>query len=554
MTSPVAQTSHFDDWCPGNPDSSDPVSGFTPRELIAAALSLGAQEVVGWSQEEEDLAAEATSIPRTSVMALASAIRRGNDPLGETFCSIYRAQERRSRGATYTPSGIIRAMVNWAEGLGVPDRVIDPGSGSGRFLLQAGRRFKQSELIGIEVDPLASLLARANLATCGFGDRARIILGDYRSALIPPILGRSLFIGNPPYVRHHLIESRWKHWLTDEAARRGLDASQLAGLHVYFFLATVAKAKPGDFGTFITAAEWLDVNYGQLLRDLFLSDLGGSSITVIEPEALPFADAAATAAITTFEIGTRRRSVILKRASSLDELCRPGPAHEIRRERLEAERRWTHLTRPSRRRPAGYVELGELCRVHRGQVTGANRIWIAGPHSEDLPESVLYPSVTKARELFEAGVLLENTAGLRCVIDLPVDLDAFDIGDRRRVEQFLARARRLGADQGYIATTRKAWWSVGLRKPAPILATYMARRPPAFVRNRADARHINIAHGLYPREPLDELILLSLTSYLSNATTTADGRTYAGGLTKFEPREMERLMIPGPELLRQQLQ
>ena len=35
-------------------------------------------------------------------------------------------------------------------------------------------------------------------------------------------------------------------------------------------------------------------------------------------------------------------------------------------------------------------------------------------------------------------------------------------------------------------------------KPPPIMATYMARRPPAFVRNLADARYINIAHGIYP--------------------------------------------------------
>ena len=27
-----------------------------------------------------------------------------------------------------------------------------------------------------------------------------------------------------------------------------------------------------------------------------------------------------------------------------------------------------------------------------------------------------------------------------------------------------------------------------------------------------------------------------------------DGRTYAGGLTKFEPREMERLAVPDPFL------
>jgi len=77
----------------------------------------------------------------------------------------------------------------------------------------------------------------------------------------------------------------------------------------------------------------------------------------------------------------------------------------------------------------------------------------------------------------------------------------------------------------------------------------MARRPPAFVRNLADARHINIAHGLYPREPLAERVLRRLVSYLASMTNVADGRTYAGGLTKFEPREMERILVPSPELL-----
>jgi hypothetical protein len=78
----------------------------------------------------------------------------------------------------------------------------------------------------------------------------------------------------------------------------------------------------------------------------------------------------------------------------------------------------------------------------------------------------------------------------------------------------------------------------------------MARRPPAFVRNLIDAQHINIAHGLYPRDPLAPKVLDRL-AYLAKATDVRHGRTYAGGLTKFEPREMERLLVPGPELLSQ---
>jgi hypothetical protein len=138
------------------------------------------------------------------------------------------------------------------------------------------------------------------------------------------------------------------------------------------------------------------------------------------------------------------------------------------------------------------------------------------------------------------------------VIDLPLDLSVFDGEERNEIERFLRKAKHAGADRGYVAENRKAWWSVGLREPAPILATYMARRPPAFVRNRAEVRHINIAHGLYPREALQEETLLALVKYLNKAISVIEGRTYAGGLTKFEPREMERLAVPTPAVLSQE--
>jgi hypothetical protein len=77
----------------------------------------------------------------------------------------------------------------------------------------------------------------------------------------------------------------------------------------------------------------------------------------------------------------------------------------------------------------------------------------------------------------------------------------------------------------------------------------MARRPPSFIRNLCGARHINIAHGLYPREHLNTKTLDSIVLWLRNNVSVSSGRTYAGGLTKFEPREIERLLIPSLEML-----
>jgi methylase of polypeptide subunit release factors len=527
----------------------------TEAALVRAVVALGPHAVGDVSRLEQRLIASKANVrefPRKLVADLRRRIRAGEDPLGDSFVRIRSPADRRPLGATYTPQSIVTLMLDWASEQSAgkrPVRVIDPGVGSARFLLEAGRRFPRARLIGVEIDPLAALIARANLATHGMAGRARIVLSDYRAITLPTVNGRSLFIGNPPYVRHHLIDATWKDWLVEKAASLDLSASQLAGLHVHFFLATALASKADDLGVFITAAEWLDVNYGRLVRDLFLGPLGGQDLLVLEPTVRAFADAATTAAITTFSIGNTPASISLNRVDSIDDVERIGHGRLVHRDRLAAESRWSHLSRPTRQVRANYVELGEVCRVHRGSVTGANKTWIAGDHSADLPDSVLFPTVTKARELIAAGEVLSSANRLRRVIDLPVDLDGFGPDDRRAIERFLRKAREQGAHTGYIARHRKAWWSVGLREPPPIMATYMARRAPAFVRNRAEARYINIAHGLYPRERLSEKSMVNLVRYLSGAICVSEGRTYAGGLTKFEPREMERILVPAPDLL-----
>jgi hypothetical protein len=522
----------------------------TEYHLKAAALRLGAKNIDGWSAAEAALVRNIDLLDAEAAATLAKEIKRGGDPLGATFCYLRSAKVRRDKGATYTPPYVAHTMSDWAKRQNFkPTRIIDPGAGSARFLLSAAKRFPKAELIGIEIDPLAALIARANLATAGLANRAQIIVGDYRNVILPEHDGRTLFIGNPPYVRHHELDAVGKNWLTAEAKKLGFPASQLAGLHVHFFLATALKAKQDDAGIFITSAEWLDVNYGKLVRELFLNDLGGQGITVLEPTSRTFEDAATTAAITQFVVGAKPSRIRLSRVQSPDQRNALTGGKLIHRNRLEVESRWSHLTKRGRNIPEGYVELGELCRVHRGAVTGANRIWVAGPHSRDLPESVLFRSITRAKELFSAGVALADATALKDVIDIPQDLSLLEGEDRKAVDRFLKQAKQAGADAGYVAKNRRAWWSVGLRLPAPILATYMARRPPAFVRNMADARHINIAHGLYPRDPLTPALLDRLARFLSTSVSTEQGRTYAGGLTKFEPREMERIAVPSPEML-----
>jgi hypothetical protein len=341
-----------------------------------------------------------------------------------------------------------------------------------------------------------------------------------------------------------------KAWAQVAAARAGVPISGLAGLHAYFFLATALHGRAGDVGCFVTSSEWLDVNYGEVIRRLLLDGLGGRAIHVLKPKSLPFDSTATTAAVTCFEMGSRPASIRIRMVNDATELAPLTAGRPIGRERLLEARRWLPLIRSKPVIPDGYVELGEVCRVHRGAVTGSNATWIVSASADcRIPERYQFPSITKARELIRAGERLNGTGDLRRVIDLPIDLDELDSSELRVVERFLKIVKASGAADGYVTQNRKAWWSVGLREPAPILATYMARRAPAFVRNVADARHINIAHGVYPIVPLPDYALDRLATALRGSDSVGLGRTYAGGLVKFEPREMERIPVPSLERL-----
>jgi hypothetical protein len=74
----------------------------------------------------------------------------------------------------------------------------------------------------------------------------------------------------------------------------------------------------------------------------------------------------------------------------------------------------------------------------------------------------------------------------------------------------------------------------------------MARRPPAFALNPDGLAVINIAHGLYPVRPMTAGQLAALVAHLNASASTyrGAGRTYHGGLEKFEPSEMEALLVP----------
>jgi hypothetical protein len=167
------------------------------------------------------------------------------------------------------------------------------------------------------------MIARRNLAAAGFEDRFGILLADCRDLKLPPAAGKTLYVGNPPDVRHHLVLAKWKT-MADPRRRAALGPTpaNLRACMCTSFWRPCCKLWLAISGRLSPPPKWLDVDYGPLMRAMFLNGLGGQSLTVVEPMAKPFSDAATTAAISTFQIGSKPKNI----SHSEGRQCQPGRA------------------------------------------------------------------------------------------------------------------------------------------------------------------------------------------------------------------------------------
>lgn len=518
--------------------------------LVSVAATI-ASDAALTQQEFDVVQAHSVSVSSELVMFAVEAIRAGTDPLGTAYCIVKSPKERRDTGQTFTPIEAVTGMFSWAESQGEIARIVDPGAGSGRFVLHGLRHNVRAVGVAAETDPMVALMLRANAAALDVADRLRIHLDDYRTLELDSIDGQTLFIGNPPYVRHHDIEPRWKDWYSNTLKQLGHASSQLAGLHLHFFVKTLSLAKLGDIGCFLTAAEWLDVNYGQSLRDLLTNGLGGRAVFVVSPEVPVFGDAMVTACITCFAPGSEDTEIEFKNIASASGLLELSGGHYAQKVRAKSERSWSILLRNTESvRTEGFVNLGELFQVRRGQVTGKNSVWVTSDNRFGLPDEFLVPSITNATDIIYApNNRIDDLSVLRRVVALPASLDDLTDPKRGAVLEFLDWARSEDADKGFVARNRKPWWKVNMTSIPQVVVTYMGRRPPVFAINTAGASLINVAHGLYPKVALGADALEWLVTWLNTNVRQDSGRVYAGGLTKFEPSEVMRLQVPGVPML-----
>jgi hypothetical protein len=525
-------------------------------DVVRAAIDLGARRRGGRrSTAENRLVARALRrhpLDQNQRATLAAAIKAGEDPLGDALQALYNREHRRKTGAFYTPTIMVRPMVAWVLRQH-PDLVVDPGCGSGRFAAEVARRSPNMRLLAVDKDPAATLVTRANLAVLN-ASRYTVRHTDFLDiqTVRPNRRTRVGFVGNPPFVRHHAFRRGLKKFGLQLAKDAGHQSVMTVGLHMLFFAKTKTLALPGDIGCYVTSAEWLDNRSGLLVRQLFLNGLGGSAVTVVDPETFVFAGVKTTAAVTRFAVGgpggDRRFSVAVPLADIGLHLSGDS-GHLVSSERLTWARGWTDaVNNPDAVEYRGPT-IGDLFKVSRGTATGSNAFFaLTAERAAELGLAKYgIPTVTRAEEIINAGGELRRRASLKVVLDIP---KALARREDSALDAYLRTGEKRDENGGIVALgsnaqKRKPWWALNVSKPS-IVATYMARRPPVFATNPDGLGILNIAIGLVPRVSLTKKQLREVVDALNTAAASFESHavTYFGNLKKFEPKTVASLPLP----------
>lgn len=474
--------------------------------------------------------------------------------------------ERNQLGQFATPTALAQDIVAFAETLlpsGASIRFLDPAIGTGSFysaLLNVFPKKRIREATGFEIDPqygepAARLWANTDLS---------LRLADFTQQEPEPRF--NLLICNPPYVRHHHLDS-------DEKARLQLRSQQacgtkiagLAGLYCYFLGLSHAWLAEGAVSGWLVPSEFMDVNYGQAVKRYLLGHVTLLRIHRFDPNDVQFADALVSSAIVWFrnEPPPKDYSVSFTFGGTLK---KPKIAREVSAKALAHETKWTRFPVADVRARSDVPTVSDFFRIKRGIATGDNSYFILDEQeiaARRLPLECFRPILPSPRYV-KGNEITADARGVplleRRLFLLDPKLPEDEIARRYpALGAYLAEGRERGLHERYLCRHRSLWYGQEARPPAPIVCTYLGRgdtksgRPFRFILNQSQATIANVYLAMYPTQALAQALarepaLIRRAWQVLNRITPeellGEGRVYGGGLHKLEPKELANVPVP----------
>src|SRR5262245_36577344 len=441
-------------------------------------------------------------------------------------------------------------------------RFIDPAIGTGAFYSALLNTFPASRIEdarGFELDPHYGGPAAQLWKDTGL----KLELGDFTRKQAQRF---NLLICNPPYVRHHHLSNADKASLQLRSLQScGEKIGGLAGLYCYFLGLAHAWLEPNGLSGWLIPSEFMDVNYGGVLKRYLLGRVTLLHIHRFDPNDMQFADALVSSAVVWFRNAAPPdgHHVLFTFGGTLE---RPVLSKMVPAASLARERKWTRFPACGLRPSAGSPVIADFFRIKRGLATGHNGYFILSAEelkTRMLPEHCFRPILPSPRYLRTDEVTADakgNPLLERRLFLLDPTHGEDEIRERfPELWSYLEAGKAAKFHERYLCRRRSPWYAQENRPPAPIVCTYLGRedaksgRPFRFILNHSEATAANVYLAMYPLPSLsralamDPQLIRRIWQVLNSLTPDqllGEGRVYGGGLRKLEPGELSNVPVP----------
>ncbi len=475
-------------------------------------------------------------------------------------------EERNIMGQFSTPIALSKGILEHAEKL-LPKKelvsFLDPAIGTGSFYSALNQVFDANRVlksVGYEIDEHYGLPSKEIWE----GFPLEYLLGDFTKTDAPENEDDkfNLVICNPPYVRHHHLGSDKQRLKKETFRLSNMSLSGYSGLYCYFMGLAHPWMKKDGIAGWLIPSEFMDVNYGQGVKNYLLNEVTLLQIHRFDPKDIQFNDALVSSAVVWFKNKKPSKShkVSFTFGGTIDN---PQIEKKVSLDSLAKETKWTRFPSMQERTKGTHPVLSDFFTIKRGIATGDNNFFIMSRdklEERQLPIEHFRPILPSPRFINET-VIESDENGYPIIDNQLFVLDCkLSIDEIEHQYPELYNYLMLGIDEGvssrYLCSKRKIWYSQENRESSSFYCTYIGRtdsngrNPFRFLLNHSNAIVNNSYLILYPKpilmkdlesHPNHKELIIEALSRITGDAMVQEGRVYGGGMHKLEPKELAKV-------------
>jgi hypothetical protein len=459
-------------------------------------------------------------------------------------------------GAYYTPDLLTDFLCRWTI-REAADTILEPSFGGCGFLESSTRRLAdlgcfnpKRQVFGCDIDPTAFDYLYQKLGLTQL--KGHFLLADFLSVRTEDFHVKEFdcIVGNPPYIRHHLISRDHQKLARKIRDERLPQLTLQASLWAYFVVHACEFLKEGGRMAWILPSSFRHADYSETIQQFLSRRFESVSAILLEERVFKYAGSEEATIVVVADGHRQKRrgrpkTLAFASARNSSELGELLGARSPIVERANANRVFTRLAQKG-------TPLGDYCSLAIGTVTGDAKFFLFNSEKAqrwNIPDTDLRMIVSRAAQvtgltITRKGLNSLYREGARTKLLVPTH------PLKSSTAEYLMTLPKSAIDRNATFKKREFWFRPVSTNAPHAFFTGMSHFSPRIALNSARAPCTNSLYGVTFNASIaiakQRLIAISMISSFSQVAAELCGRHYSGGMLKHEPSDAARILVLCP--------